>query len=53
MLILRHFWKDETAATAIEYGIIAGLISVAIIGSAGSVGSKLSNTFSNIAARLN
>ncbi len=53
MLILRHFWKDEAAATAIEYGIIAGLISVAIIGSVGTVGSKLSNTFSNIAVKLN
>ena len=53
MLILRHFWKDESGASAIEYGLIAGLISVAIIGSVGTIGSKLSNTFSNIATKLN
>ena len=30
--MLNKFWKDETGATAIEYGLIASLIAVAIIG---------------------
>ena len=53
MLILLNFWNDERGAAAIEYGLIAGLIAVAIIGSVGAVGTKLSNTFSNIAIKLN
>ncbi|WCK13209.1 Flp family type IVb pilin [Agrobacterium tumefaciens] len=47
--IFARFLKDESGATAIEYGLIAALISVAIIGSATTVGSKLSATFKVIA----
>ncbi|TPW27605.1 Flp family type IVb pilin [Pararhizobium mangrovi] len=39
---------DESGATAIEYGLIAALISVAIIAGASSIGSKLGDTFSHI-----
>jgi len=44
--------KDESGATAIEYGLIAALISVALIAGASSLGNSLSNTFTNISTTL-
>lgn len=49
---LRRFLSDELGATAIEYGLIAALIAVAIIGAATTVGANLGTTFSNIASSL-
>ena len=43
-----RFLRDETAATAIEYGLIAALIGTAIIVAVTSVGTKLSATFGSI-----
>ena len=43
-----RFVKDESGATAIEYGLIAMLISVAVIGVLQSVGSNLGTTFSSV-----
>ena len=45
----RKLRKDENGATAIEYGLIAGLISVVIIAAVSLVGSVLSNLFYYIA----
>jgi pilus assembly protein Flp/PilA len=45
MKILAQFAKDESGATAIEYGLIAACISVAIIAVVQGVGSKLNTTF--------
>ena len=45
--------KNEKGATAIEYGLIAALIAVAAIGAMTSIGSSLSNTFSNVTSSLN
>jgi pilus assembly protein Flp/PilA len=39
------FLKDETGATAIEYGLLAAGISVVIIASVNAIGSKLNSTF--------
>lgn len=50
--LIRKFLADETGATAIEYGLIASLISVAIIAAAKSVGSNVSSTFSKVAANM-
>ena len=44
--------KNEEGATAIEYGLIAALIAVAAIAAMGSVGTKLSTTFNNVAGKL-
>ncbi len=44
--------RDESGATAIEYGLIAALISVVIITAVTLVGTNLSNTFSTIASKL-
>ena len=47
-----HFFNDDSGATAIEYGLIAALISVAIITAVSSVGTNLASTFNNIATKL-
>jgi pilus assembly protein Flp/PilA len=44
--------KDESGATAIEYGLIAALVSVAIIGAAKSLGNNIGNTFNNVANNM-
>jgi pilus assembly protein Flp/PilA len=44
--------KDENGATAIEYGLIAALISVAIILAVTAVGGNLQNTFNTVATTL-
>ncbi|WP_105402365.1 Flp family type IVb pilin [Neorhizobium sp. T7_12] len=51
--IFARFMKDESGATAIEYGLIAALISVALIAGASTLGNALDNQFTNIAAKLN
>ena len=50
--LVSRFVKDESGATAIEYGLIAALIAVAAIGAMTSVGSKLNETFTNVASAL-
>ena len=47
-----RFVKDESGATAIEYGLIAAGISVAIIAAVQSLGGKLQNTFNFIGTQL-
>jgi pilus assembly protein Flp/PilA len=44
--------KDESGATAIEYGLIAALISVVIIGAVTTIGTKLNGTFTMIGNTL-
>jgi pilus assembly protein Flp/PilA len=44
--------KNEEGATAIEYGLIAALISVAAIGVMGTVGTNLNTTFNSVATAL-
>jgi pilus assembly protein Flp/PilA len=47
-----RFMNDESGATAIEYGLIAALISVAIIGAVTAVGGKLDTTFTAVDSAL-
>ncbi len=49
---LMSFLKDEEGATAIEYGLIASLISVVIIIAVTAVGQGLGATFAAVAAAL-
>jgi len=51
--LISRFLKDESGATAIEYGLIAALISVALITGASTLGGALSNQFGNVATKLN
>ena len=50
--IFARFAQDESGATAIEYGLIAALISVALITAATLVGTNLSNLFDTISGKL-
>ena len=49
---IKNFWRDEEGATAIEYGLIAGLIAVGIIAGATALGGGLDTLFANIATKL-
>ena len=50
--LIRAFAREEDGVTAIEYGLLAALIAVAIITGAGLVGTNLSALFNGIAGRL-
>jgi pilus assembly protein Flp/PilA len=50
--LINHFVRDESGATAIEYGLIAAGISVAIIAVVISLGSQLNTTFSSVSSQL-
>ena len=52
MTTLKSFAKDESGATAIEYGLIAAGISVAIITVVQGLGTKLHDTFQNITTAI-
>ena len=49
---LRNFVSDETGATAIEYGLIAAGIAVAIIAAVGLLGDSLASMFEDVAGEL-
>jgi pilus assembly protein Flp/PilA len=53
MKYLSRFLKDESGATAIEYGLIAALISVVIIGTVKTIGTKMNAKFSAVSTALN
>jgi pilus assembly protein Flp/PilA len=46
--LFARFVKDESGATAIEYGLIAALIAVAIIGAATTLGTQIATTFNKV-----
>ena len=50
--LFARFVKDESGATAIEYGLIAALIALAIMVGAGSLGNALNSKFNDIASKL-
>ena len=50
--LVSRFVSDESGVTAIEYGLIAALIAVIIIGAVTTVGSNLKTTFSTVAGSL-
>ncbi|NOJ47470.1 Flp family type IVb pilin [Bradyrhizobium archetypum] len=52
MSIIKSFFKDESGATAIEYGLIAAGIAIAIITAVNGVGSQLSTNFNTISSSL-
>lgn len=49
---IARFFFDESGATAIEYGLLAALIAVVIIGAVKAVGTNLSGAFTNVANNL-
>jgi pilus assembly protein Flp/PilA len=52
MRYLKDFLKNESGATAIEYGLIASLIAVVIISGVTTVGNKLKTTFTEVGSNL-
>ena len=50
--VFRHLMKNDQGATAIEYTLIASLISVAAIAAMGKVGGKVSNVLNNVAGAM-
>jgi len=50
--ILKRFAADDSGATAIEYALIAGLIALVIIPGVKAVGTKLTNTFTEVSSNL-
>ncbi len=50
--ILKSFAKDESGATAIEYGLLAALIALAIIAGATALGTEIGALFNRVAAQL-
>jgi pilus assembly protein Flp/PilA len=51
--IVARFMKNESGATAIEYGLIASLIGVAIIAGATALGGQLGSLFTGISGKVN
>lgn len=52
MQAIRNFIKNNKAATAIEYGLIAALIAVAAIAAMQGLGNSLKKTFGNVSTKL-
>jgi pilus assembly protein Flp/PilA len=50
--MLKNFLRSQRGATAIEYGLIAALIAVAIISGVSAVGSRLSTSFDTVQTNL-
>jgi pilus assembly protein Flp/PilA len=50
--LIQRFVRDQSGATAIEYGLIAALIAVVIIGAVQVVGTNLSTTFTTVATSI-
>ncbi|SEB67327.1 pilus assembly protein Flp/PilA [Nitratireductor aquibiodomus] len=50
--LFARFMKDESGATAIEYGLLAALIAVAIIGGARAIGTNIGTTFTTVGGAL-
>ncbi len=50
--LMARFLNDESGATAIEYGLIAGLIAVAIITGATALGNSLDSMFNGLSSKL-
>ncbi|HVI31120.1 Flp family type IVb pilin [Phenylobacterium sp.] len=49
---IARFAKDESGATAIEYGLIAALVAVVLVTALTAMGNKLSGTFQTVSSKL-
>jgi pilus assembly protein Flp/PilA len=50
--ILTRFVRDESGATALEYGLIAGLIATVMVTATKTLGGKLTNSFVNVGSKM-
>ncbi|MEE2922958.1 MAG: Flp family type IVb pilin [Pseudomonadota bacterium] len=51
--ILRRFMSDQAGASAVEYGLLVGLIAVAIMGGLVAMGSSVNNTLTTVRTEIN
>ncbi|NBC36209.1 Flp family type IVb pilin [Novosphingobium sp. FSY-8] len=51
-IVLRNLWRDETGATAIEYGLIAALLGVALVTAMTGLGNQMKTTFNNTSSAM-
>jgi pilus assembly protein Flp/PilA len=51
--IILRFWRDETGTTAIEYGVIAAMVSVPLVSGAKLVAEAINGTFDKVTAAMN
>lgn len=51
--ILRRFMSDQAGASAVEYGLLVGLIAVAIMGGLVAMGSSVNNTLTTVKTEIN
>ncbi|EAV44422.1 MULTISPECIES: Flp family type IVb pilin [Roseibium] len=51
--LINRFVNDESGATAIEYGLIAGLLSIVIVGAVAATGTSISGIFTKIQGEMN
>ena len=49
---IKNFFKDESGASAVEYGLLVALIAVAVIVSVNAIGTKLNKTFETVGTEL-
>jgi pilus assembly protein Flp/PilA len=49
---ISRFAKDESGATAIEYGLIAALIALVLVAALTTLGGKIGNTFNNVSNKM-
>ena len=49
---IKRFFRDEEGVTAIEYGLIAALIAVAIIAATATLGGKIAGTFTTVSGKM-
>ncbi len=52
MAMIQRFWRDQNGATAIEYAVIGALLSIVIVVSATSIGTKLNARFVKVSTGL-
>jgi len=50
---IREFWRNDSGATAIEYGLIAAIAGIGMIASLGTLKNALSGMFANVSTNLN
>ena len=50
--LVKNYINDESGATAIEYGLIAALVGVALIVGAGNLGNSINDKFANVGERI-
>lgn len=51
--LVKRLWEDESGATAIEYGLIAGIMAALLVTALGGFSEKLSGLFDAISEKLN